>query len=133
MTGKTPHSEAKVDDASFDLGSYSYPKWCAQLTSNVLRTRTPFAALLAQTFHLPRVPDTAPTYFPAPLCQGNWFVRMPRDLSLDKRRRIHINRVVHIVALALNYWRLGGHVEFRSLGRAPSSQHICACMVGLGA
>lgn len=116
--------EAKFD-ASFDMVKFSYPRWCAQLTSLVLRTRTPFAALLARTFHLPRVKSTAPTLFPAPLPEGEWFARMPHDLSLVKRKRIHLNRAVHIIVLALNFWHFGGHVDLGSLGRAPSTQHLC--------
>ena len=111
--------------ADFETTSYSLPKWCAQLTTLVLRTRTPFAALLAQTFHLPRVPDTVPTVFPVPLPPGEWFTRMPHDLSADKRRRIHLNRVVHIVVLALNAWHYSGRLDIGSLGRAPSPVHQC--------
>ena len=49
----------------------SYPKWCAELVSNVLRTRTPFASFLAKTIRLTRTSRIAksstPTFFPVPL------------------------------------------------------------------
>ncbi|CAK8996039.1 unnamed protein product, partial [Durusdinium trenchii] len=49
--------EAKFDALQQHM---SLPKWCACLTSAVLRTRTPFAAFLARTFHLPRTSQRPP-------------------------------------------------------------------------
>ena len=101
----------------------SYPKWCATLVGNVLRTRTPFSSFVSKNLHLPRVTDTAPSYFPMPLPVGRWFERMNPDISLNKRRRIHENRAVCVIVLALNFWYNGGPVKSELLAKAPNAMH----------
>jgi len=101
----------------------SYSKWCATLVGNVLRTRTPFSNFVARNLHLPRVTGTAPSYFPMPLPVGRWFERMNPDISLDKRRRIHENRAVCVIVLALNFWYNGGPVKSELLAKAPNAMH----------
>ena len=103
--------------------SLSYSKWCATLVGNVLRTRTPFSSFVAKNLHLPRVTGTAPSYFPMPLPVGRWFERMNPDISLNKRRRIHENRAVCIIVLALNFWYTGGPVKSELLAKAPNAMH----------
>ncbi|CAK9017495.1 Lysine-specific demethylase JMJ30 (AtJMJ30) (JmjC domain-containing protein 30) (Jumonji domain-containing protein 5) (AtJMJD5) [Durusdinium trenchii] len=113
--------EAKFNALQQDM---TLTKWCACLTSAVLRTRTPFAAHLAQTFHLHRTDlSTALAFFPVPLPTGEHWARMPPDLSQKRRRQVHLNRAVHIIVLALNYYHNGGPCKLDLLGRAPSTSH----------
>ena len=113
--------EAKFNALQQDM---TLTKWCACLTSAVLRTRTPFAAHLAQTFHLHRTDlSTALAFFPVPLPTGEHWARMPPDLSQKRRRQVHLNRAVHISVLALNYYHNGGPCKLDLLGRAPSTSH----------
>ena len=104
--------------------SLSYSKWCACLVRSVLKTRTPFSSFVAMNLSLPRVPDTAPSYFPMPLPPGDWFQRMNPDISLSKRRRIHENRALCVIVLALNFWYHGGPVRSELLGKMPNAMHI---------
>ena len=113
--------EAKFDALQQRM---SLPKWCACLTSAVLRTRTPFAAFLARTFHLPRTSQSAsPSMFPVPLPSGEPWARMPPDLSSRKRRQIHVARAIHIIVLALNFYHAGGPCSLEALGRTPNAYH----------
>ena len=102
----------------------SYSKWCAGLIQSVLRTRTPFSSFVAKSISLPRVPCTAPSFFPIPLPLGEWFRRMKPELSQKKRHRIHLNRALSIMVLALNFWYSGGPVSGDLLGRTPNSMHL---------
>ena len=104
----------------------SYPKWCALLVSNVLKSRTPFAAFLQQSILLSRCGRSmlAPTFFPIPLPYSEVFDRMPAGVSATKRRLCHLKRAVHVICMALNFWHSGfqfGDVEL--LRREPNSQH----------
>ena len=106
----------------------SYPRWCASLLPLVLRSRTPFSAFVAKTVQLsrrlaPRGPST-PTFFPIPIPYVD-FGRMPVSISSSKRRRIHLDRTVHLLCMALNFWQGGGNfVDDISLQRSPSKQHL---------
>ncbi|CAK9013947.1 unnamed protein product [Durusdinium trenchii] len=51
------------------------------------------------------------------------WARMPSDLSQKRRRQVHLNRAVHIIVLALNYYHNGGPCKLDLLGRAPSTSH----------
>ena len=107
----------------------SYPKWCAELVSNVLRTRTPFASFLAKTIRLTRTSRIAksstPTFFPVPLPTLGAFNRMPIDSSADFKHTRHLTQAVHVLVCALNYWYSGGrHGDMELLMRGPSKQHL---------
>ena len=45
-------------------------------------------------------------------------------MSFRKRAKIHLQRALHIMVLALNYWHFGGFVPVEQLGRVPSSLHM---------
>lgn len=68
--------------------------------------------------------SSAPTLFPIALPLDCPFLRMDSSLSYRKRARIHVQRALHIMVLALNYWHFGGFVPVEQLGRVPSSLHI---------
>ena len=106
----------------------SYPRWCASLLPMVLRSRTPFSAFVAKTVQLSRRLTTrgpsTPAFFPIPLPFAD-FGRMPASTSSSKRRRIHLDRTVHLLCMALNFWQGGGNfVDDSSLQRSPSKQHL---------
>ena len=104
----------------------SYPKWCAMLVSLVLKTRTPFAAFVARSIRLSRLPPldaTTPTFFPIPLPLACWD-RMPEGCSAKKRHSIHLSRAVFVIISALNFWHCGGHVnEVDVFRRVPNAMH----------
>ena len=104
----------------------SYPRWCALLVANVLKSRTPFAAFLHESILLSRRGRStlAPTFFPIPLPYVGGFDRMPAGVSSTKRRLCHLKRAVHVVCMALNFWHSGfqfGDVDL--LRREPNYQH----------
>ncbi len=107
----------------------SYPKWCALLVSSVLKTRTPFASYLSKSISLSQVgsrTNLAPTFFPIPVPMWSCFDRMPATLSQSKRRMVHLQRAVHTMCMALNFWHAGssfGDIEL--LRREPNDQHRC--------
>ena len=107
-------------------GLLSYPKWCAMLTANVLRSRCAFSKFCAISMKVPRSnASSAPTLFPIALPCDCPFDRMDSKLSFRKRARIHEQRALHIMVLALNYWHYGGSfVPLEQLGRRPSSLHL---------
>ena len=62
----------------------SYPKWCATLVGNVLKTRTPFASYLRTSISLSQAMSRtglSPTFFPIPVPYGALFDRMPAPSS----------------------------------------------------
>lgn len=107
----------------------SYPRWYGSLVSEVLKSRTPFAAFLNSTItasKLGRVGPLAPTFFPIPLPRQGAFDRMPAHPSASKRRRHNLSRAVHVVVMAFNFWYHGGrHVSEELLQREPNKQHLC--------
>ena len=50
---------------------------------------------------------------------------MPSGLSLHRRRRLHLKRVLHVIVMALNYWHggLGNFPNESLLKRCPSKVH----------
>ena len=104
----------------------SFWKWCSGLLRNVLRTRTPFAAFLKTTLHLPRSSMTSISpLFPLPIPSPGVFQRMPSSISLHRRRRLHLKRTLHVLVMALNFWH-GGLTSFPNevfLTRHPSKAH----------
>ena len=113
-----------VSCKSGDSGALSYPKWCAMLTANVLKSRCAFSHFCATSIKIPRSNvSSAPTLFPIALPLDCPFDRMDSSWSYRKRARVHVQRALHIMVLALNYWRFGGFVPMEQLGRVPSSLH----------
>ena len=96
------------------------------LTALVLRSRCAFSKFCASSIKIPRsTTSSAPTLFPIALPCDCPFDRMDSKLSFRKRARIHEQRALHIMVLALNYWHYGGSfVPLEQLGRKPSSLHI---------
>ena len=107
-------------------GLLSYPKWCAMLTANVLRSRCAFSKFCASSIKFPRSnAPSAPTLFPIALPLDCPFDRIDSKWSFRKRARVHQQRALHIMVLALNYWHYdGSFVPLDQLGRKPSSLHL---------
>lgn len=107
---------------TFALG---YPSWCSQLLVNVLRSRCPFSEFVARSIRLQRSDVTAaPTMFPIPSPDLSVFGRMPSAFSAHRRRRWHLQRAVHVICMALNYWHYNGFVGEEKLRRVPARVHI---------
>ena len=105
----------------------SYPKWCAMLVSLVLKTRTPFAAFVARSIRLSRLPRrpevSTPAFFPIPLPLAIWS-RMPEKCSAKKRHSIHLSRATFVIIAALNFWHSGGKVCDEDIfWRVPNASH----------
>ena len=121
----------EVDTASFDQfakQSLTYPKWCAELTSNVLRSKTPYAAYLKRTIQLSRSSRssrrTTPSFFPIPLPNFGIFGRMTFNSSASVRHTVHELRALHVITSAFNYWySQGRHGDMELLRREPSHCH----------
>ena len=107
----------------------SYPKWCALLVSNVLKTRTSFASFLNKSIFLSQAKSRlgmAPTFFPIPVPPGEHFDRMPASTSQHKRRMVHLKRAIHTICMAMNFWYGGGKFsDMELLQREPNNQHRC--------
>ena len=107
----------------------SYPKWCALLVSNVLKTRTSFASFLNKSIFLSQAKSRlgmAPTFFPIPVPPGEHFDRMPASTSQRKRRMVHLKRAIHTICMAMNFWYGGGKFsDMELLQREPNNQHRC--------
>lgn len=103
-----------------------HPKWCAMLTSLVLRSRTSFAAFLSRSFRPPQAASqSVPTVFPLPVPNSRCpFDRMPPGSSASKRRRLHLCRALHVMCMALNFWHSGGSFsDLELIGRPSTSLH----------
>ena len=106
----------------------SYPKWCSLLIPSVLKSRTPFACFLAVTLSLHRRFDdlnpSTPAFFPVPVTVFGHNCRMPKACSSYKRRELHLQRAVHTVSMALNFWNYGGkQPPEHLLWREPNAEH----------
>ena len=107
---------------SFELG---YPSWCSMLLVNVLRTRCPFSEFVARSIRLQRSEfAAAPAMFPIPSPDFSVFGRMPSGCSARRRRRWHLQRAVHVICMALNFWHFNGFVGVDALRRVPSKVHV---------
>ena len=107
--------------------TFTFWDWCATLTRNVLRSRTPFSAFLSFSLKLPRrsTSSSTPQLFPVPVPHPGIFDRMPSGLSLRSRRRILLKRALHVICMALNFLH-DGMKAFPSeclLTRCPTSAH----------
>ena len=99
-------------------------RWASGLLTQVLRTRTSFAAFLLTTLKLPRREMPASAIFPIPVPFQGIFDRMPRAATSSARKSRLLKQVVHILAMTLNYWWNGcKFISTDLLGRSPSSVH----------
>ena len=130
--GSTPNEERSAaggflhvekEEPTVDV-TMSFPKWCACLTSQVLRTRTAFSKFFVDSLSSQESPlAPSPALFPLALPGG--FPKMIPGASSRLRRKIHFERVVYIMVLALNYWHFGGSfIPCEVLRRKPSSQQM---------
>ena len=104
--------------------SCSLWRWASSLVRFVLPTRTSFAAFLQTTFSLHRSSEPATAIFPIPAPYVGAFDRRPRETSSSRRTRL-VCQVLHIMAMALNFWRSGGRFFSKDqLERKPSSLHM---------
>ena len=121
----TMHVPGRQSQLGFDF-ELSFDTWCSHLTVNCLRSRTPFQNSLQESMK-PCCSRSAAnsTLFPLPVPFENAFDRMARGVSSRVRRRIHFQRAMHCVVMALNFWHCGG--DFSSLDlihRTPSAVHL---------
>ena len=128
---QSKHSHEDQGNSMFkvlrDTG-FSYPKWCTELVSLVLRTRTPFSAFLATCIRLTRASRNSkrstPTFYPVPLPFFGIFHRMPSGSSASVRHTRHVSQAIHTIICALNFWYAGGrHGDLELLRREPNAQH----------
>ena len=120
----TMHVSGRRSQLGFDF-ELSFDTWCSHLTVNCLRSRTPFSEFLARSMK-PCCSRSAAnsTLFPLPVPFENPFDRMARGVSSRVRRRIHFQRAMHCVVMALNFWHCGGDFSFLDLiHRTPSAVH----------
>ena len=128
---KASPSKLKHDRFSFEglrQVNLSYLKWCAELVSMVLQTRTPFAAFLSRSIQLSRCTRSnspaAQTLFPIPIPQLGLFDRKTSSSSSDAIQNRNLAKAVHVIVMSLNYWYAGGKFgDVRHLLRAPSRHH----------
>ena len=88
----------------------SFATWAGGLLRAVLRTRTPFAAFLRSTLHLPRPSRPAQPskgsyskLFPLPILHPGVFERFSFEIGSRARRRIMHRRLLHVVCMGLNF------------------------------
>ena len=96
------------------------PRW-------ILRTRTPFAAFLARSFHIKRCGSSpTSTVFPVPAPHlGLFDAQATSRLSARKWTRLCLQRALHVVVMALNYIHSGNaFVPISALGRRPNANHL---------
>ena len=113
-----------------EVSTLSLPKWCAELTSQVLRSRSAFSSFLSGSIQLsrgkPARGPSAPTFFPIPCPVLGCFDRMPGKLSSGRMHSVHTSRAVHVICMALNFWHAGGRTSPDDmLLRGPNKQHRC--------
>ena len=118
------HEPDRKGQLGFDF-ELSFDTWCSHLTVNCLRSRTPFSEFLAKSMK-PCCSRSAASsaVFPLPVPFENPFDRMPKGVSSRVRKRIHFQRAMHCVVMALNFWHCGGDFSVLSqLHRTPTSVH----------
>ena len=68
---------------------------------------------------------STPAFFPVPVFQKDQFHRMPSGVFPAKRRNVHLQRAVHVVCMALNFWHAGGRwMSDEQLKRKPNAEHL---------
>lgn len=110
----------------------SYHTWCSNLTKFVLRTRTAFAAFLHFSIRISKSScqrgRLAPAFFPIPVPSAGIFDRMPTHPSRKRRQSLALQRAVHVIAMALNFWHFGGaFCGSDDLWRRPNAMHSRFC------
>ena len=117
---ETGHDDPLAVDFCLD-----FPRWCASLYVNCLRSRTPFAAFLAKSTVPSRGQYTSSSsVFPLPVPSWSPFERMSPNASSRRRRSTHFARAFHTVIMALNFWHGGGDFGMLGdLGRPISPVH----------
>ena len=97
-------------------------KTMAAIPRMVLHSRTTFAGLLAQSFHIQCSGSTpASVVFPLPLADFGLFASSGPKLSFRRWRTLVRKRMRHIIILALNF--IHGGLDFQQLhllGRRPN-------------
>ena len=128
---RPPPCESPCKDLDFEnvcSKPVSYPLWCAELVSDVLRSKTAFGAFLSETIQLSRQvrhDQPAPSFFPVPIPTMGLFNRMTLGGSVDCQHTRHLSRAVHVIVMALNYWYSGGkHGDIELLRREPAKHHL---------
>ena len=123
------HPEARSSRSHFlQSRQANFPMWCSILVKLVLRSRSSFSAFLSSTIRIskqagPRLPGT-PSLFPVPI-PPLFSHRMPTSLSQCKRRRSLIDRALHVMCMALNFWHYGGEFgQMQTMWREPNKQHM---------
>ena len=119
------HEPGPLGQLGFDF-ELSFDTWCSNLTVNCLRSRTPFSEFLARSMKPSCGRCTASsTVFPLPAPFPSPFDRMPRGVSSRARRRIHFQRAMHCVVMALNFWHFGGDFSvLDAIHRPPTTVHL---------
>ena len=118
------HEPGPSGQLGFDF-ELSFDAWCSHLTVNCLRSRTPFSEFLAKSMRPSCVQCPASsTVFPLPVPFVSPFDRMPKGVSSRVRRKIHFQRAMHCVVMALNFWHSGGDfASLASIHRTPTPVH----------
>ena len=123
------HLEAGLSRSRFlESRQANFPMWCSILVKLVLRSRSSFSAFLSSTIRIskqmePRLPGT-PSLFPVPIPSNEIGRRMPTSISQSRRKRSVIDRALHTICMALNFWHYGGEFScIHNLWREPNRQH----------
>ena len=121
--GGAPRHDLLGAPFEFEL---THPKWCSMLVSQVLRGRCPFSSFVASSLKVPRSSSVSSLpMFPIPVPPGTHFDGMTPNISWRMRKRIHLDRVVHVLVMALNFLHFDGRFIGQDLlGRPPSPWHI---------
>eukprot|EP00435_Cladocopium_sp_Y103_P017354 s93_g4.t1 len=113
------------------MQKFSFEKWCSQLCTKVLRSRTSFAEFLKTTFHAERSSTEASSQalFPLPIPKFGIFAT--KRGGSRERRRAAFDKAFHIIVMAVNYW----HADFcfvpaRALAVVPNSAQL-ECLASL--
>ena len=120
--------EKETAKAPSEIQLVSYLQWCSKLTKLVLRTRTTFSAFLHLSIRISKSSRPrgrlAPTFFPIPVPLQGIFDRMTAAPSQKKRISLSLNRAVHVISMAMNFWHFGGDIREREeLWQTPNSMH----------
>lgn len=104
-----------------------FPTILAALPRWIIRSRTPFGAFLAKTFHIRRTgscPSSA--VFPIPVPKIGVFNRQDGPkLSARRWHRLCRHRALHVIVMMLNYLHSGLQpVSMVLLGRSPTATHL---------
>ena len=107
------------------LSSIDFHRWAVCLPRWILRTRVKFAWFLRRSFAATWQGDALPSAtFPLPAPHpGCWSGSGP-GLSSKKFRMVVQRRLLHVLAMALNYLYLGRPATYEEIGRCPNAWHL---------